>query len=227
MSGQQCTPAFFAEGIWDQAVFSAWSEQAMLPPEEEGGRLAARSLAQALEAAIREELSPSQRQVLERHWFEGQSAAQIARELGLNRSTVSRTLRRAQDKLRAHLKYAVVALRGGAREPAFHQAVAQAAQVLAASGKPAQTIGERIAKQRELHAVTQKQLAAALSVDEAAVSRWERDVELPDTIALMRMALLFAVQADALLFGEGEGAISQARPCKDVPQGPKHPHPSE
>ena len=55
------------------------------------------------------------------------------------------------------------------------------------------------------HALTKKQLAAALSCDEAAVSRWERDVELPDTAALMRMVQLFSIRADDLLFGEEKG----------------------
>lgn len=214
--------ASLSQEICDRSAFRSWSEQAFLSPEEERGRQTTCRLAQALDVIIQEELTPPQRQVLERYWFDGEKLAQIARELGQNRSSVSRTLRRAQKNIYGSLKYAVLALRGEAQEQAqaqeqeqeqeFSLAVSQAAQVLAARGQPADTMGERIRKLRAQRALTKKQLAAALCVDEAAVSRWERDVELPDTSALMHLAQLFGVRADDILFGAGESAGSPARP---------------
>ncbi len=204
--------ASLSQEICDRSAFRSWSEQAFLSPEEERGRQTTCRLAQALDVIIQEELTPPQRQVLERYWFDGEKLAQIARELGQNRSSVSRTLRRAQKNIYGSLKYAVLALRGEAQEQEFSLAVSQAAQVLAARGQPADTMGERIRKLRAQRALTKKQLAAALCVDEAAVSRWERDVELPDTSALMHLAQLFGVRADDILFGAGESAGSPARP---------------
>ena len=204
--------ASLSQEICDRSAFRSWSEQAFLSPEEERGRQTTCRLAQALDVIIQEELTPPQRQVLERYWFEGEKLAQIARELGQNRSSVSRTLRRAQKHIYGSLKYAVLALRGEAQEQEFSLAVSQVAKVLAARGQPADTMGERIGKLRAQRALTKKQLAAALCVDEAAVSRWERDVELPDTSALMHLAQLFGVRADDILFGAGESAGSPARP---------------
>lgn len=204
--------ASLSQEICDRSAFRSWSEQAFLSPEEERGRQTTCRLAQALDVIIQEELTPPQRQVLERYWFEGEKLAQIARELGQNRSSVSRTLRRAQKNIYGSLKYAVLALRGEAQEQEFSLAVSQAAQVLAARGQPADTMGERIRKLRAQRALTKKQLAAALCVDEAAVSRWERDVELPDTSALMHLAQLFGVRTDDILFGAGEPVRPPARP---------------
>lgn len=204
--------ASLSQEICDRSAFRSWSEQAFLSPEEERGRQTTCRLAQALDVIIQEELTPPQRQVLERYWFDGEKIAQIARELGQNRSSVSRTLRRAQKNIYGSLKYAVLALRGEAQEQEFSLAVSQAAQVLAARGQPADTMGERIGKLRAQRALTKKQLAAALCVDEAAVSRWERDVELPDTSALMHLAQLFGVRADDILFGAGEPVRPPARP---------------
>ncbi len=204
--------ASLSQEICDRSAFRSWSEQAFLSPEEERGRQTTCRLAQALDVIIQEELTPPQRQVLERYWFDGEKLAQIARELGQNRSSVSRTLRRAQKNIYGSLKYAVLALRGEAQEQEFSLAVSQAAKVLAARGQPADTMGERIRKLRAQRALTKKQLAAALCVDEAAVSRWERDVELPDTSALMHLAQLFGVRSDDILFGAGESAGSPARP---------------
>ena len=176
---------------------------------------------------------PSQRQLLERCWLEGEKPAQIARETGRSRSTVSRTLRRAQEVIDSRLKYAVLALEREKEESDYLQMVSQASQVLAASSHEGHTIGGRVQRLRMQHALTKKQLAAALSCDEAAVSRWERDVELPDTAALMRMVQLFSIRADDLLFGEEKGeqrerenAISPGRPCKYAPPARNDPHPS-
>lgn len=54
---------------------------------------------------IREELTELQRYTLCAYYFQGQTLTQIARDRNVNRSTVWRTLRRAEDKLRKFLKY--------------------------------------------------------------------------------------------------------------------------
>ena len=54
-----------------------------------------------------QELTPRQQQMLSMRFEQNMSGAEIARELGLNRSTVSRTLRRAQKRLRRCLQYAL------------------------------------------------------------------------------------------------------------------------
>ena len=60
-----------------------------------------------LRKARAQELTPRQQQMLSMRFEQNMSGAEIARELGLNRSTVSRTLRRAQERLRRCLQYAL------------------------------------------------------------------------------------------------------------------------
>ncbi len=106
-------PTACSQNSWDLFAYQSWVEQAFLSPEEEHHRQAVCKLARALERIIQEELSPSQRQLLERCWLEGEKPAQVARETGLNRSTVSRTLRRAQEVINSRIQYAVLALEWG------------------------------------------------------------------------------------------------------------------
>ena len=54
---------------------------------------------------IQEELTPLQRETLLAYNFQEQTIPQIAAERGVHKSTVSRTLHRAEDKLRRYLKY--------------------------------------------------------------------------------------------------------------------------
>lgn len=54
---------------------------------------------------VRDQLTPRQRQIVLLYFFEGKNMPQIARELGVNKSTVSRTMQRALHNLRERLKY--------------------------------------------------------------------------------------------------------------------------
>ena len=58
-----------------------------------------------VQRVIREELTPLQREALIAYYFQEQTITQIALERGVNKSTVCRTLHRAENKLRRYLKY--------------------------------------------------------------------------------------------------------------------------
>lgn len=60
---------------------------------------------QRLHRVIREELTQLQRYTVIAYYFRQQTIEQIARERRVNKSTVSRTLKRAEDKLRRYLQY--------------------------------------------------------------------------------------------------------------------------
>lgn len=81
---------------------TVWLRQTAPDNSEQLDRLR-RSLRQARE----QELTPRQQQVLGLYYDSGMTIPQIARQLDLNRSTVSRTLRRAKDRLYRCLRYAL------------------------------------------------------------------------------------------------------------------------
>lgn len=58
-----------------------------------------------IRSVIREELTELERETLTAYYFREQTIPQIARTRGVNKSTVSRTLRRAEEKLRKYLRY--------------------------------------------------------------------------------------------------------------------------
>lgn len=70
-----------------------------------GPRLPREVQLQRVRRVIAEELTPLQRETLVAYYFQEQTLAQIARERGVNKSTVCRTLHRAEEKLRKYLKY--------------------------------------------------------------------------------------------------------------------------
>ena len=60
---------------------------------------------QRLHRVIRDELTDAQREVLLAYYFQEKSITEIALDRGVNKSTVCRTLHRAEGKLRRYLKY--------------------------------------------------------------------------------------------------------------------------
>lgn len=61
------------------------------------------------------------------------------------------------------------------------------------------TLGENINKYRKEKNMTQEDLALALGVTFASVSKWERNIATPDLSLIMEMASIFGVSVDALI----------------------------
>ena len=70
-----------------------------------GPRLPREVQLKRVQRVIREGLTELQRHTLVAYYFQEQTLAQIAEERGVNKSTVCRTLHRAEAKLRKYLKY--------------------------------------------------------------------------------------------------------------------------
>ena len=81
--------------------------QAWLQEDAEDNSCQLHRLRQKLRQAREAELTPRQRQILLMRYEQQLSPAQIARELGVHRSTVSRTLHRAQARLHHCLQYSL------------------------------------------------------------------------------------------------------------------------
>ena len=60
---------------------------------------------QRIMRVMESELTEKQRRYLSAYYFEEQRPSRIARRYGVHRSTVIRTIRRAEDRLRRHLIY--------------------------------------------------------------------------------------------------------------------------
>ena len=71
----------------------------------EGPRLPKEVQMKRVQRVIREELTANQREILLAYYIQDQTIPQIAQDRGIHKSTVSRTLHRAEEKLRRYLRY--------------------------------------------------------------------------------------------------------------------------
>lgn len=98
MNGTHYNGKHYEEGF--SADMAAWLRATAGDNEE---RL--RRMRRALRAARGEALTERQREMLELHYEEAMGVSEIARALGVNRSTVSRTLARARHRLYERVRY--------------------------------------------------------------------------------------------------------------------------
>ena len=66
-----------------------------------------RRLLSNLPLAVQQELTPRQREILQMRFTGGMSVTAIAEQLGLNKSTVSRSLARSMERLYKSLRYSL------------------------------------------------------------------------------------------------------------------------
>lgn len=80
----------------------------------------------------------------------------------------------------------------------------------------ARQIGERIEKLRKKIGMTQQSLAGKLGVTDKAVSKWENGAGYPDITVLPKIASLFGVTVDYLMFGEKRGIAIAGNIITDI-----------
>ena len=64
-------------------------------------------------------------------------------------------------------------------------------------------ISENIAKYRELHNISQIELAQMLDYSNKSVSKWERGLGTPDILVLYRLSVIFGISVSELI-GQNE-----------------------
>lgn len=86
------------------------------------------------------------------------------------------------------------------------------------------SLPENISRQRRAHSMTQEQLAEALGVSFAAVSKWERGAATPELRLIAEMADLFGVSLDALVGFEvlNSGAAALEKRILDLQRQKKY-----
>jgi transcriptional regulator with XRE-family HTH domain len=63
-----------------------------------------------------------------------------------------------------------------------------------------QALGQRLAAARKLQGLTQQEAADDLKITKAAMSAWETGRNIPDALAMRKLAKLYGVSVDALLW---------------------------
>ena len=91
-----------AYDIMDRAGLERWLRETAGDNSQRRERLK-----RNLRRAMKRELTPRQQEIMALYFFENRPMTEIAAMLGINKSTVSRCLRRGQKRLRHFLEYSL------------------------------------------------------------------------------------------------------------------------
>lgn len=107
----------YRRGNWYARDLEEYARQMSDEPDQ-----AHQALREKLSLVLREEVTPRQREIMALYYGKGLNMREIAEALGLERSTVSRTLKRGEERVRRCLRYSRDDLldQGGRKRPRNH-----------------------------------------------------------------------------------------------------------
>lgn len=152
--------------------------------------------------AVKKELSVSERTVVEKVFYEGKSLTKAAEELGINKSTAVKSMRRAVEKLRKCLCYAVKYQQNLHEVPFLPVAVREAMALDALRSYDPSSLGERLRKLRRGENICMETFSKAVGVSETRLIQIEEGKKSPSAQELILFADFFATTADYLLKGK-------------------------
>ncbi len=149
---------------------------------------------------IEEDLSQTERAVVEQYWFEEKNLSTIASSMGVNRATVCRTLQRANSKIQAILRH-VVKYQYDLKNVVFLPiAVREALAIASADKSKPSSIGGRLRRLRIMQNISIESLSGAVSIDKNRLISIEGGA-LPSLPEVIKLAAFYQTTTDNILTG--------------------------
>ena len=170
-------------------------------PAEYAWRKRGVDMAILLEKAIDNELSLTERNAVRDRWFELMTVAEIAGARGISVSAVSVTLKRAKEKLKKALAYAVEYQNGICDESAISLILSRARVIAAARNFSGNALPERLRSLRLRDNVSVRMLGRVTGIPSERIRMIENGKKLPDASEIVLLSEAFGVTADYILKG--------------------------
>ncbi len=158
-------------------------------------------LSRLLEYAIENELTETERGIVEDKWYNSMSMSQIARNRGISAAAVRSTSERAIAKLERVLKYVVFYQRDLVSETVIPAAVGRARVISSARHMKTEDIGSRIRCLRISRGLTVDLLSSAIGIGDKRIIKIESG-NSADSAEIVAFSEFFGVTTDYLLKGD-------------------------
>ncbi len=154
-----------------------------------------------LEKAIENELTETEKSVVEDRWFNSLSMSQIARNRGISPAAVKHTCERALEKLEKVLRYVVFYQQDITEESVVPAAICRARVIASARHTECADRGERLKNLRLGRGISLNLLCKSLGISEDRLDKIEKG-DMPETDEILMLSEFFAVTTDYILKGE-------------------------
>lgn len=150
---------------------------------------------------IKNELTHEQQLLVKMHWYDGMSQSEIAEKLELERSTVSRKFRKINEIIYDKLKYAI--------EFRFGKSFSDEAKLIITNNEAvcscvnSDEISKRLNRLRIDQCLTMEEVGRLSGITKERIEKIEKKGSAVTVTELKKLAVLFRVTSDFILFGAG------------------------
>lgn len=184
-----------------QLAYARWERAEAETMAEYVSRRRTVDLAALVRQIVEEELTDTQKQVIQMRYYENLMPLEIAQRLQIRNSVVVRTLRRAEANIEQHLKY-VVRYQYNLRHVPFLPLAARKAMAVSAARYGKADAALRLRQLRAGENLSPEAVANAVSISPKRLCEIEDGQAVPDARELLRLSMFYGVCADSILKGE-------------------------
>ncbi len=192
----------FTELDYNEAkeAFSAWQSSISESIDEYLLRKRKAELNELVCKVIRQELAPSDRLIVELHWYEGLSNKEIAQKLNLEPYQVSRRINKINDVIYEKLKYAI--------EYRYTQSFLSEARLIIRSKQAAyvhsdpQSLAQRLKDLRERNFFSVEDVSTMTGISPRKIIRLEEGADSLSAEQAMKYAIAFRTSTDYIISGK-------------------------
>lgn len=187
------------EYLLAQEAFSSWQTKTYENIEDYILRQRKSELNELVNKVIKNELSSTDKLLVELHWYQNMSKREIAKKLAIDPSTVTRRLNRISDIIYEKLKYALEYRYGsGFQEKA--RLIIKNKDALFSYQEP-EILSERIRKLRKSQFLTEKEVSDLTGISESRLKEIENSGREMTVTEMKKLALFYKTSADYIIFG--------------------------
>lgn len=184
-----------------QLAYSRWERAEAESMAEYISRRRTVDLASLVRQVVEEDLTGTEQRVIRMRYYENRTTGEIARRLGLHKSTVSHAIADGEEHIRQRLKYVVQYQHDLLHVPFLPLAVRKA-MVVSAARYGMTDAASRLRQLRKGENLSPDAVAAAVDILPKRLREIEDGQAVPDARELLRLASFYGVCADSILKGE-------------------------
>lgn len=198
------------EQLEAREAFSCWQSKKAEEIDEYTLRKRKEELYALVRKVIKNELDPSMQEFVRLYWYEGKSLQEISALMKLDKSTLSRKEKKINDIIYDKLKYAV--------EYRYGRSFSETARLIIKSRSAVccpcdgGSISQRVRNLRLRQSLGERDIALATGIVEERIRLIEKSGEQATADELSRIAELFGVTSDYIIFGNKGGNRNENKP---------------
>lgn len=189
------------DNITAREAFAVWQAQQSIDIDDYILRKRRRELQELVKKVIKNELCEKDRLLVSLHWYKGKSKEEIAKIIGVDRSTVFRRFDKINDIIYEKLKYAIEYRYGDDFSSKAMMLIKKDVSSLGTL-RELESIGNRILRLRREQYLSRKDVSECTGIGEERLALIEKSGKEITMVELKKLSAFFKVSSDYIVFGK-------------------------